>query len=618
MARLPTVGGDSGNWGTVLNEYLETAHNADGTLKLDVQTIDDLKAIDVTTLTDKQQALVAGYYAPGDGGGGQFYYDAGASDADNAGTIIAPTAGSGRWKRIYSGAVNVMWFGAKGDGTTDDTAAVQAALTAATVGSTVTLPTGTYAISSTLTIAKRLNLVGPGTLVESTILAPMLDIVAAGTGSLVTGLRFTGIETSGTFPGDTTALDRAAIRVVAADDVRVDGVSITAKSCGVRFVSSSNRGTVQNSQFLGFITGALAGSNNASAFSYSGGVDGRILNVTARNCGSGALVQMGGTRITIAGLHAVGLWDNGVYISSGDRCVVTGCTIDSVQAATGSGIKTRGSGHVVSGNTINVSAVGISLTGNGVTPDAEGANGYGTIAIGNTIDTTSLIGVLIGIQDGLYPRDFIVSRNVLRNNTGTTTNAPIILSGNGHVVSGNIIDTFASTYAIMASGGAGTEIQHIDISDNVVKNGGAGDGIRLVYVQNSQVRRNNIYSLTGNSIRLRYTTGVVVGENIVGTINWDSSFPSTGGVCRSNDATALIGDLSDVRVMLSTGDTNDDSITIGGQRHFGIASGPPSTGTWLRGDVAWAMEPAAGGVPGWVCTENGTPGTWKAMGNLAP
>lgn len=32
MARLPTVGGDYGNWGTVLNEYLQVAHNADGTI----------------------------------------------------------------------------------------------------------------------------------------------------------------------------------------------------------------------------------------------------------------------------------------------------------------------------------------------------------------------------------------------------------------------------------------------------------------------------------------------------------------------------------------------------------------------------------------------------------
>jgi len=31
MARLPTPGGDDGNWGTILNEFLEAEHNADGT-----------------------------------------------------------------------------------------------------------------------------------------------------------------------------------------------------------------------------------------------------------------------------------------------------------------------------------------------------------------------------------------------------------------------------------------------------------------------------------------------------------------------------------------------------------------------------------------------------------
>ena len=33
MARLPTVGGDNGNWGTVLNEFLQVELNTDGTLK---------------------------------------------------------------------------------------------------------------------------------------------------------------------------------------------------------------------------------------------------------------------------------------------------------------------------------------------------------------------------------------------------------------------------------------------------------------------------------------------------------------------------------------------------------------------------------------------------------
>lgn len=48
---------------------------------------------------------------------------------------------------------------------------------------------------------------------------------------------------------------------------------------------------------------------------------------------------------------------------------------------------------------------------------------------------------------------------------------------------------------------------------------------------------------------------------------------------------------------------------------FGTAA--PASGTWTRGSLVWNSEPSAAGVPGWVCTAGGTPGTWKAMAALA-
>lgn len=48
-----------------------------------------------------------------------------------------------------------------------------------------------------------------------------------------------------------------------------------------------------------------------------------------------------------------------------------------------------------------------------------------------------------------------------------------------------------------------------------------------------------------------------------------------------------------------------------------FAAAAPTAGTWVRGDIVWNNAPSAAGVPGWVCTAGGTPGTWNAMAALA-
>ena len=116
-----------------------------------------LRNIAVSTTSN---VFVDGYYVNGDGGGGIFYGVTGAaagSYVDNGGTVIIPIGGDGSsaWIRegyIVSGsstplssvALDVRWFGAKGDGATNDSSALQAAVSACPVNGTVYIPPGIF------------------------------------------------------------------------------------------------------------------------------------------------------------------------------------------------------------------------------------------------------------------------------------------------------------------------------------------------------------------------------------------------------------------------------------------------------------------------------------------
>jgi hypothetical protein len=91
--------------------------------------------------------------------------DSDTTSADNGGTIIVDANGA-RWKRVYNGPVNVEWFGAKGDGVTDDTAAIQAALTeASSTGAELTIPDGyTFRCAAGQSVTGGLILRGRGTI----------------------------------------------------------------------------------------------------------------------------------------------------------------------------------------------------------------------------------------------------------------------------------------------------------------------------------------------------------------------------------------------------------------------------------------------------------------------
>lgn len=132
-------------------------------------TFDAANAIDVITVVGtsgvdtyaKMRALSSGFFSPGDiikCTGDGIFGDFKVKDAtvtDNGGTLIVFTDDSNRYvERKFSGAVNVRWFGAVGDGAADDAAAIQSAINfdQGVRGREVYFPPGTYGITTNIDI----------------------------------------------------------------------------------------------------------------------------------------------------------------------------------------------------------------------------------------------------------------------------------------------------------------------------------------------------------------------------------------------------------------------------------------------------------------------------------
>lgn len=96
-----------------------------------------------------------------------------ASDGSNLIGYINTGAGAVARKvqDVLRESVSVRDFGAKGDGTTDDTAAINAALVAG-AGKTVYFPTGNYIITNTLTIRSNTRMLGAGSEKTTITLSP--------------------------------------------------------------------------------------------------------------------------------------------------------------------------------------------------------------------------------------------------------------------------------------------------------------------------------------------------------------------------------------------------------------------------------------------------------------
>lgn len=130
----------------------------------DLFVVDNLAQLKSLMPGAAQYVQLAGHASPGDGGEGLFGWQGDSVTNPNDGTVVASVhSEQGRWQRLQSGPVNVRWFGARGDGS-DVTAAIQAAIDAASNGGTVLVPAGSYHVTTPLRLHQGVAMIGDGLL----------------------------------------------------------------------------------------------------------------------------------------------------------------------------------------------------------------------------------------------------------------------------------------------------------------------------------------------------------------------------------------------------------------------------------------------------------------------
>ncbi|GAB3908425.1 glycosyl hydrolase family 28-related protein [Mucilaginibacter boryungensis] len=149
------------------------------TCKVFTGTISQIRAL---TSSNYTQAASTDY------GTGNWYRDTiDVVSADNTATVLVDASGK-RWKRIYSGPIYVNWYGAKGDGVTNDSLAIQSCFNDAKPFQTISFNSGTYNFTSVTISTTDFIITGNKAKLLGTI--NVGDNTARDYNSVITGLTF--------------------------------------------------------------------------------------------------------------------------------------------------------------------------------------------------------------------------------------------------------------------------------------------------------------------------------------------------------------------------------------------------------------------------------------------
>lgn len=549
-----------------------------------------------------------------------------------------------------SQTVSVTDFGAIGDGSHDDTAAIQAAINAVVAGGagsggTVFFPdtSASYRITSTINLQSYVALVGQGkgTTIKKDFQNGFAFIAVSKSYVSVKNLRLISTVLATTTPS-------GALGFQSCDYCVVDGVSIIDREQFGVWLYDSNYCQVTNCSTNGAF--AFGGDNIDIAVLNNSNYNVIANNVCTGGSNNGIAIavndpytssQPTGNKIVgnqIANYKTYGIL---VYVTNvyNTKTVVDGNTVETIDGSgllgtSGTGIYIQsGGGSVVTNNIVSnccISTTNFFTLAPGAIGVTLPSGAYPVIVANNILQSTR--GPCIAAITNEGP--VTISGNTCRvNGTDPTTNLVAIYASNSTRcnITNNVIEQTSPQPAIFVLARSGTTIVDTSITNNSVVASTYGiyvNRIDTATLESLRMVGNYVAGPTVQSVQISRVSGCSISENIV----YGNAIVFELNNCirsRMEGNSFISVDVANPVIFFTgtnTGSIFSETNTIVGRVDNGSGSGvivsqygntaPIGGNNWNVGDRVIQSVPVVGQPKGWRCTVAGNPGTWVSEGNL--
>jgi hypothetical protein len=514
-------------------------------------------------------------------------------------------------------AVSVKDFGAVGNGVTDDTAAIQAAIAAINTngGGSIYFPKGTYLISSLLTVSSNTNLVGEtlGTVLKvaaGSVITAMVRVAASSSNVTISSLKFdlnntlnvigawvSGVGINNVTVEDCTFFNSNGVNghyyiVVNSSTSATTNYTNNIKIIGCNF--SSNTVVTTGSIAASSTTLTLAAGTGANIVNGQGVYVVGAQSLTATGYLTATVVSGGGTDTLVLSTPAIASVTNAQVIagvSGGITCfngvynlLIEGNTAGQVVTAFRLNNFLTGCKEVKLKNNTVTSFFNRAIVLEGVLRSVISDN----IVSGTYSTGTAITGAPpFGISAQLGCADVLITSNVI--NAG------------GEISSYDCTNITITNNRVISSNSAGIEINdgvsgsvsnptiyNVMVSDNMIT-GAAASGI-FVSAANVLVQGNVIYDCLSNGIKVAEIAIRVNGYNNIVINSGATTVPTTGSI---NSGTNTL------TVASGVGINNGEGITVFGAGSAGtnlnttVTSGGGTTTLTLAANASTTVSGAS-------------------------